>query len=53
LPVADATKNGMLKQVSGNVTDFVGGDNNCHPITAILPTGTMLDFAGSSAPTGF
>lgn len=35
LPVADSTKNGMLRQLSGRTTDYVGGDNNCHPLPVI------------------
>lgn len=30
IPLADNTQSGLLRQVSGNATDFVGGDNNCH-----------------------
>ena len=53
LPVADATKNGMLKQVSGLATDYVGGDNACHPISGILPFGAVIDFAGPVVPSGW
>lgn len=35
IPLADNTQNGLLKQVSGNVTDYVGGDNVCHPLAAL------------------
>lgn len=31
--LADTTQNGLLRQVSGNITDYVGGDNFCHPLT--------------------
>lgn len=31
-PLADTTQNGLLRQVSGNTTDFVDGTNNCQPI---------------------
>lgn len=53
LPLADATKNGMLKQVSGIATDFVGGDNQCHSINNIIPTGTVWDTLAATAPVGW
>jgi hypothetical protein len=30
--LADTTQNGLLRQVSGNVSDFVDGTNHCQPI---------------------
>lgn len=53
LPIADSTKNGMLRQVSGNATDYVGGDNTCHPVSSILPPGMVIDFAGPAIPNGW
>lgn len=53
LPLADATKNGMLRQLSGVATDFVGGDNNCHPVSSILPSGIVCDYAGPNVPAGW
>lgn len=53
LPLADSTKNGMLRQVSGVATDFVGGDNYCHPLWTILPPGMVVDFAGPNIPSGW
>jgi microcystin-dependent protein len=53
LPLADATKNGALRQVSGVASDYVGGDNNCHPLTTILPPGMLVDYASASIPTGW
>jgi microcystin-dependent protein len=53
LPLADSTKNGMLRQLSGNATDFVGGDNNCHPISSIIPPGTVVAYAGPNIPAGW
>jgi microcystin-dependent protein len=53
LPIADTTKNGMLRQVSGNVTDFIDGTNNCQPVSNIIPTGTVWDTLASMAPTGW
>ena len=53
LPLADNTKNGMLRQVSGNPTDFVDGTNTCQPIANILPPGVIVDYAGSTIPAGW
>ena len=53
LPVADATKNGMLRQVSGKATDFVDGTNNCQPIANLLPPGMVVNFAGPNIPSGW
>lgn len=53
LPLADTTKNGMLRQVSGNTTDYVDGTNNCQPVTNLIPTGTVWDYLGATAPTGW
>lgn len=30
IPLADITQNGLLRKVSGNASDYVGGDNLCH-----------------------
>jgi hypothetical protein len=35
IPPASASQSGLLAQLSGNSTDYVGGDNACHPIAAI------------------
>lgn len=50
-PIADATQNGLLKKVSGLATDYVGGDNACHPISRfITKTGaTILTQADSNS----
>lgn len=53
LPLADATKNGAMRQVSGIATDFVGGDNQCHSINNIIPTGTVWDTLAATAPAGW
>jgi microcystin-dependent protein len=34
-PIADTTQDGLLRKVSGLSTDYVGGDNACHPITQV------------------
>jgi microcystin-dependent protein len=58
IPLASTSQAGLLNTLSGNVSDYVGGDNACHNLInalvgLLVPTGTVLDFAGSSAPTGF
>jgi microcystin-dependent protein len=58
IPLASTSQAGLLNTLSGNVTDYVGGDNACHNLVnalvgLLVPTGTVLDFAGSTAPTGF
>jgi hypothetical protein len=35
-PVADATQNGLLRQVSGNATDYVDATNNSRPLSNII-----------------
>lgn len=53
IPLADTTQNGLLARLSGASTDYVGGDNACHGLAAAVPTGVMLDFAGTVAPNGY
>jgi microcystin-dependent protein len=59
LPSATATNRGLLAQLSGNTGDFVDGTNHCQSLSAVIaglgvtPTGGMIDFAGSAAPTGW
>lgn len=53
IPLAGTAAAGQLAQLSGNSTDYVGGDNACHPMSQFVPTGTVLSFAGPTAPTGF
>jgi microcystin-dependent protein len=58
IPLASTSQAGLLNTLSGNVSDYVGGDNACHNLInalvgLLVPTGTVLDFAGSAAPTGF
>jgi hypothetical protein len=39
IPLADNTQSGLLRQVSGNTTDFVDGTNNSQPLAAaVQPT---------------
>jgi Collagen triple helix repeat (20 copies)/Concanavalin A-like lectin/glucanases superfamily len=37
-PIADTTQDGLLRKVSGVVTDYVGGDNHCHPLPLVSGT---------------
>jgi hypothetical protein len=37
LALANNTAAGLLAQVSGNISDYVGGDNACHPL--VIPAG--------------
>ena len=53
LPLADTTKNGMLRQGTGLTTDYVGGDNQCHPLSGLLPAGVVVDYAGPNIPAGW
>jgi microcystin-dependent protein len=58
IPLAGTGTSGLLGQLSGSTTDYVGGDNTCHPLVAALlgylvPTGAVIDYAGATAPTGF
>jgi len=58
VPIADNTQAGLVNILSGKSSDFIGGDNACHTLLTalvgfIIPTGTVLDFAGAAAPTGF
>lgn len=38
IPPASTSGPGLLTQVSGLQTDYVGGDNACHPLATALPT---------------
>jgi microcystin-dependent protein len=53
MPIADTTKPGMVNTLSGSAGDYIGGDNACHSAVMAIPTGTILEYGGSSAPTGF
>ena len=53
LPLADTTKNGSLRQVSGKTTDVVDGTNNCVSIHTFLPAGVVVDYAGPNIPAGW
>lgn len=45
-PLADTTQNGLLRQLSGATTDYVGGDNTCHPVPQ---AGASAGFISKSA----
>jgi len=49
IPLATVSSSGLLGQISGNATDYVGGDGNCYPLHG-TPTGSVILFAGNSAP---
>jgi microcystin-dependent protein len=53
MPIADTTKPGMVNTLSGSAGDYIGGDNACHSAVMAIPTGTILEYGGSTAPTGF
>jgi microcystin-dependent protein len=52
IPSASASTRGLLAQLSGASTDYVGGDNACHALPTFAPA-SIMDFAGASAPTGW
>jgi microcystin-dependent protein len=51
--LAGMTAAGLLAQLSGSATDFVGGDNACHAIQNFVPTGICMPYVGTVAPSGF
>jgi microcystin-dependent protein len=52
VPIASANAPGWLAQLSGNATDYVGGDNACHALSGV-PSGSLSLWAGiSSSPPG-
>src|SRR5262249_33662412 len=53
LPSASVSGAGLLSALTGNASDYVGGDNTCHPLSNLLPTGSVIDFVGASAPGGW
>jgi microcystin-dependent protein len=57
---ANTAQDGLLRKVSGLTSDFVDGTNNCRDlqssvagVTAQVPTGAVIDFAGSISPSGW
>jgi microcystin-dependent protein len=49
-PIADATQDGLMNQLSGNATDYVGGDNACHPLATGASGGTSKIYSCSEFP---
>lgn len=47
-PLADTTQNGLLKKLSGVSTDYVGGDNNCHPLPSVIQVGGRLSYVSTT-----
>lgn len=52
VPLAGTGDSGLLGQLSGISTDFVGGDNQCHPFSG-APTGAVTAYAGLVCPSGW
>jgi hypothetical protein len=48
-PIADATQAGLMKRLSGLATDYVGGDNACHPRNAAIVGNVTGDTIGPGA----
>jgi hypothetical protein len=46
IPPADSTQAGLLNRLSGNATDYVGGDNACH----VLSGGSVRSFNAVGNP---
>jgi microcystin-dependent protein len=58
IPLANSSTSGLMALLSGLSSDYVGGDNASHNLVTalagfIIPTGTVIDFAGGIAPSGF
>jgi microcystin-dependent protein len=56
--LATTSQSGTINQLSGNSADYLGGDNAFHALATaladlLMPTGAIIDFGGSAAPTGF
>jgi microcystin-dependent protein len=39
-PIADTTTSGLVNKLSGNATDYIGGDNACHALSLSFPVRT-------------
>lgn len=48
-PIADATQAGLMNRISGLATDYVGGDNACHPRNAAIVGNVTGDTIGPGA----
>lgn len=47
-PIADSTQAGLMNKLSGNATDYVGGDNQCH----LLPPSTVRTYGANGMAPG-
>lgn len=52
MPLATPQASGALCQLSGLATDYVGGDNICHPLSG-LPTGSIIMWPIGAIPVNF
>lgn len=57
---ANTSQDGLLRAVSGKTSDFIDGTNNCRDlqssvasVTAQVPTGVVIDYAGGTSPAGW
>jgi hypothetical protein len=53
IPLASASTKGLLKQTSGNTTDFIDGTNNSQPLQPVIWSARLRSFnaLGQSNPT--
>jgi hypothetical protein len=51
VPLADTTQPGLVNKLSGLLTDYVGGDNACHNLTAVAATAFKGFISKSAAYT--
>lgn len=52
IPLCSTTDSGLIGPLSGNATDYVGGDGLCHTSEGV-PSGSIMDFAGATLPIGW
>ena len=50
IPIADNTQPGLLDTLSGNATDYVGGDNNCYSLTSVIWSARLRSFNSIGNP---
>jgi hypothetical protein len=51
IPPADATQPGLLNTLSGNATDYVGGDNNCYSLSPVIWNARLRSYNSLGNPT--
>ena len=49
-PLASASNNGLMKQVSGNTTDFIDGTNNSQPLQPVIWSARLRSFNAIGNP---